>query len=392
MISSGNNPNIQRQQTEIAINTRLPGGAGILPLLPYDPQNPPDDDNDIQVIAPNNLDNSDYDFSKDDYINSPPVGGDASFECYNFYRQRFIQITRITATAASTAISSSFAAFSSSYSYPISFVLLNGGTSNQALVGTLTRVDDNNATLSVASVNDLAGGVMWIGDPLGETSALALKATGHSLFAANEDTNGVIPRWEKTNGFCEFGTDSGDFWDIATPLPINLIRGGLVFYFSLIVTQRDGAGTPDPVRLYAGIWDATTGRERFLESAVMDLDVSPVPTAAATTYIYKIIADLDNGTSIESDAITITDGPASLSSATYNRLTWQNATGILRFRIYRDDGATIQLIFTITNGGRLFSVGCFAPSFGVRGLAGLYPSGIRHMAAGAAQAGNSRHV
>lgn len=352
-ISSSNNSDIQRNQIEQMINTvpNQTGGAGVFPLLPYDPQNAPDEDTDIQVIAPNSLDNSDFDFSKDGYVNSPTVGGDPSFEAYNFYRNRFIQITDLVSTATSTAVSSAAGPFKAAFTYPMNFVLLNGGASNAALSGTLTRVDDNNATLSTAATNGLNPGVMWIGDALGETSAKSLKAAGHSLFAANEGTNTKIPRWDQTNGWCEFGTDTDDFWDIQCPLPINLVRGGLVFYFSLIMTQRSGTGKGDAVRLFCGIWDATAGRDRFLESGVFTVSGAAVPPpGGSTTYRYKIIADLDNGTSVESAVLTITTGPVALSGSTYNRLTWENATGILRFKIYRDDGVTVKRIFTITNG------------------------------------------
>jgi hypothetical protein len=345
---------LERQQIQIALNQKGRLIDGIPATLPFDPLETPDLDTTPQVIAPNYLDNSDFDYSKDGYLNAVPAGGDAAQECFNWYRQRFIKVTdAVISGAPSTNISSASGPFKASYTYPMDFVLLNGDSTGAAQVGTLTRVDDNNATLSVAAENNIAsGGVLWFGDALAESSANAIKASGHSLFAANEGTLDIIPRWDKTNGWLEAGSDTADRFDIATPLSLNFIRGGITYYFRCIVKKRSGTTDGDPIRLSVGIWDATTAEKRFIESSNMSLTVTPVGTAGSTTYSYVVIADRDDGTSFVSDVITITNGNAALSAANYNRLTWQNATGILRFRIYRDTGGVTKRVFTITNGGQ----------------------------------------
>ncbi len=353
-IASDKNSEIIEQQLRIAINTTT-GGVANIPLLPYDPSAPSDSADDIQYLATNEIDNSDFDFSKDDYVNNPTVGGDPAQDAYNFYRQRFIQVNDVSATAASPTINAVSAPFNAAYTYPMDFVLLNAATSGAAISGTLTRVSNTQATLSVNSDVNLTGATLWFGDALAETDAMNLKASGHSLFAANEGTNLVIPRWDRTNGWAELGSNSADTWDIATPLPLNLVRGGLRFFFRVIISLRSGAVTDDPVRMFAGIWDATAAQKRFLESTNFNLSVAPVPAAAATTYTYKIIADLDNGRTIASNSVTIATGPATLSTTTYNRLTWENATGLLRFRIYRETGGVVKRVFTITNGAHEFN-------------------------------------
>ena len=75
------------------------------------------------------------------------------------------------------------------------------------LVGTLTRVNDGQATLSIQSEKNIAAGEteLWFGELVTQTAAKALKATGHSLFAANEGTNDAIARWDKTAGQMEIG-------------------------------------------------------------------------------------------------------------------------------------------------------------------------------------------
>jgi len=357
MISSDRNSDLQRQQVEIAINQRIATLDRLRErgVLPYDPTNAPDDASTPQIVATQYLDNSDFDFSKDGYINNPTVGGDQAQECYNWYRQRFIKVIDLTTTATSTAVSSADGPFKAGYSYPMDFVLLNGKTTGEALIGTLTRVDDNNATLSVAAENTLAGAVLWFGTTLAENSTNALKASGHSTFAANEGANDIIPRWDKTNGWVEIASDTDDAFDLACPLPLNFVRGGITLYFRCIIALRSGATANQPVRLSIGIWDSTTAEKRFIESANLDLSVSPVGTTGATTYTYKIIADLDDGTTIESDEVTIANGNATLSASNYNRLVWDNAVGVLNFRIYRSVGGIVKRVFTITNGGHDFN-------------------------------------
>lgn len=358
MISSDRHPDLQRQQIEIAMNTRgtgLPVRNGQIPILPYDPNQPPDDPNTPQYTATNLIDNTDFDFSRDGYENDPPVGGDASHECYNWYRQRFIKVTDLATTATSTAVTSASGPFKAGYTYPMNFVLLNGQTSGEALVGTLTRVSDTAATLSIASDNTLTGAVMWFGTGLAETPTNALKGSSHSTFAANEGTNDIIPRWDKTNGWVEIGSDTEDAFDLACPLPINLVRPGVSYFFSAIFSQRAGTTSTDPFRLSVGIWDETAGQRRWLESDNMDLTVTPVGTTGATTYKYRIIADLDDGTMIMSDEVTIANGNATLSPTNYNRLVWEHATGILNFRIYREVGGVVKRVFTIRNGAHDFN-------------------------------------
>lgn len=354
------NNNIERQQLEIMINTRQAGT--INDALPYDPTAAPDDETTTQVVAQNLLDNSDFDFSKNGYINSG--AGDDDYECYNWYRQRFIKVTDIETSAASNAIAcSGSASFKAAYTYPMDFVLLNGAASGEAISGSLNRNGaDEDALLYTDSGmgtplnvdNSLGDAVLWFGTALAESDANALKSSSHSLYAANEGTLADIPIWERTNGWVHIGSDTADAYDIACPLPINFVRAGLTYYFKCIVALNSAVGDPSaitPVRLSAGVWDATTAEKRFIESSNMDLSAAVVGTTGATSYQYRIIADLDDGTEVASDLVTVANGNATLSSANYIRLTWENAVGILNFRIYRSVGGVVHRIFTIRNGG-----------------------------------------
>lgn len=351
---------LTQQRINAAVKAADIGGSQSS-VLPYDPANPPDSTSGSVNIAANLIDNTDFDFSKNGYTASG--AGDADYECYNFYRQLFIKLTDVVATSGSNAISSAAAKFASTYTYPMPFVLLGAGASNVALTGYLNRTANGTASLFTdagmgtplnASVT-LTGGVLWFGTLLAENSANALKATGHSLFAANEGTDTIIPRWDRTHGWGELGSTGAESYDIACPLPVNFVRAGVRYYFRILIGQRSGATATDAARVSFGIWDATTARSRFLESSNMTLSVGPVGSTGATTYAYRIIADLDDGTSLMSDVTTITNGNASLSGSNYNRLTWANSSGVLRLRIYRSVGGVIKRVFTITNGANDFN-------------------------------------
>jgi hypothetical protein len=356
--------NIEAQRLQIQINNLQGDGQSTdRTILPYDPSAPPDSDSTTIVLAQNFLDNSDFDYSKNGYIASG--SGDADYECYNFFRQRFIKSTDVVTTAASNVITSASNPFKAAYTYPMDFVLLNGGASGTALVGYIDRnTSDGSAKLYsdvglVTPLNvtpTLTAATLWFGETLSDAGGIqALKSVTHSLYAANEAVNLNIPRWDRTNGWVEIGSNASDKYDLATPLPINLIRAGVTFYVRCILSQRSGTSGSGPVRLSAGIWDATTGRQRFLESSNLDLSVTVVGTTEATGYTYLILADLDDGRTIVSDTVTVANGNATLSTANYNRLEWQNATGVIRFRIYRSTGGIVKKVFTITNGAHDFN-------------------------------------
>lgn len=360
------NSNLEIQQLQIAINSRASAdgstsvdGSGV---LPYDPANAPDDDTTTVILAQNSLDNSDFDYSKLDYTGAG--AGDDAYECYNFYRQRFIKVTDLATTAASNVVTSASNPFKSTYTYPVPFVLYNGGASGATLRGFINRNGaDGSAKLYTDAgmgtplnvTSTLANATIWFGTAIAENSTNAVKSSAHSTYAANEGTNSAIPDWDRTAGWIETGSNSADRFDVATPLPINLIRAGIDFYFRCIISQKSGTSGSSTVRISAGIWDATSGNEGWLEASNLSLSVSPVPSAGGTTYSYVVLAYLDDGRIVMSNTVTIATGPAALSQTTYNRLEWQNVTGVNKFEIYRQKGAAVARIFTITNGEHAYN-------------------------------------
>jgi len=310
----------------------------------------PDTTDELNQLGINYLDNSDFDFSKDAYINTSPAGGDIAHECFNFFRQRFIRITDAVLTDGSTALLSASNPFDASYSYPMDFFALRAGTDEIALVGTITRVSDAEATMSVSSEADITNGIVFFGDSYAESSATSLKDETHSLFTGVEDTDLNIARWDSDAGQAELGNG----YDIACTLPINLATRGLDLFFSCNVKLRDTV--TDTVILYAGLYDTTTGFTKFLEAANFDLEVSYTGTAGAKTYECIVVGTLNSGEKIVSDIVTVTGVADTLNADNYLQWSWEDAPRILDFALYRKDtstGITVR-VFTIYNGETRF--------------------------------------
>jgi hypothetical protein len=346
---------LQKQQLRLEIN-RQPGSV-VTPTISQLPTTAPDVETPNQGFIDNQIDNSDFSWSKDSYTNSTPAGGDIAQECYNFFRHRLIRITDLSTTNGSPTVNSATGPFKSAYTYPMSFIAYGtGGSAGETLTGTLTRVSDTQATLSTNALATLTDGVLWFGDTLTEAAATAIKASSHSLFAANEGTDLSIPRWDRVNGWVEIGSDDEERWSLDAPFAQNVIRPGLPMFAIAIVKLRDTvAAMSDGAKCFFGCWDATSARNRWIEGDNFDLSVTPVGTTGATSVSYKAIGILSDGSQIESDVVTITNSNATLSASNYNRLTWTNAPGILDFTLYRLMAGAYHRVFTITNGASDFN-------------------------------------
>lgn len=317
---------------------------------------PPDEDTTTLPSAVNYIDNSELDYSSDAYLNTVPSGGDDGFECYNFYRQRFIRVTDAVFVAASDVVTSASNPFLAAYSYPMYFFAIGAGTGEATLVGTLTRDNDGQATMSLDSEKNITDGELWFSDGIDLTTTNALKSTGHSAFAANEGANDSIARWDKTVGQAEIGSDAVENWDMSIPLPLNLATPGLPFFLSVNVRLRTGATQSTPVTLFAGIFNTTTGEEQFLEGENFSLSVTVEGTPGTTEYECVVVGTFSNGSQVISDVFTISTAPDTFDASNYLYWNWENAPNILDFALYRKDtssGITVR-VFTIYNGETAF--------------------------------------
>jgi hypothetical protein len=345
---------LEHQRLQVGLERKIEEVTGEGIIRDFPSLTPPDSGDILTQLGVNYIDNSDMDFSHDAYINASPAGGDIADECFGFYRLRFIRITDGVLVNASTTLESASAPFKSSYTYPMPFFALSAGTSEKALVGTLTRVDDDTATMSIASEADLTNAIVFFGESYAETSANALKSSGHSLYAV-ETANDSIARWDESAGQAEIGGDGVDNYDLVAPLPFNLATRGLDLFFSVNVKLRTGAVCDEPIKLYAGIYDTTSGNEKFLEADNFDLDVTYVGTAGTNEYDLIVIGHFNNGQEVASDVVTVSN-VGDLDADNYLDWNWDNAPRILDFSLYRRDTTSgdIVRVFTIFNGETRF--------------------------------------
>lgn len=376
------NENLYRNHVEILIEKARGRDVEDIPEHPNPFDDRPDDTPETAVIAPNEIDNSDFAWSKDNYLNNPTSGGDIDHECYGWFRQSFSRVTNgvVAASGASFTVPSGTPFKSGYFSETVNFVLLGGKADGSALVGTLTRVSDTEVTLSTASEVALTNAIMWFGDSVAESAAQALKSSSHSLFGANEGADSNIPRWDKTSGWAEIGSNGNKTYDIACPFGINIIRPGTTYYFRVITALRESAtANSNELTMCFGVWDETSGRDRFLEAENLNLTVTPVGTVGTTSYTYKVIAVMANGLMIASDEVTVIGADTlSAQDGDYNRLTWDNVKGILDFIIERKIGSNYVEVYRISNGnasyndygtGKNESIAGFTDTSGFRAIA-----------------------
>jgi len=347
--------NLEHQQLEIGLRRTI-GDRVTVVDSDFSTQTPPDNPETLSQMGINYIDNSDKDFSTDAYENDPAVGGDEAKECFNFYRQRFIRLTDAVLTASSTTLSSASAPFKSSYTYPMPFFALGAGTDEKALVGTITRVSDTSATMSVSAVFSVTDGIVFFGDAFAQSAATALKTSGHTSYAANEGANTSIARWDNAAGQTEIGGNGTDNFDIAAALPFNLATRGLDLFFSLNVKLRSGATADNQIVVYVGIYDTTSGNQKFLEADNFDLTVNYIGTAGATQYECVVVGTFSNGEQVISDVVTVSGAASVFDADNYLDWDWQNAPRILDFALYRRNtgtGETVR-VYTIYNGETRF--------------------------------------
>lgn len=203
----------------------------------------------------NLLRNGDYNYSLDAYDNFPMVGGDPGFEAKSWYRHKLWQTTCST-TATSATITSSGEFTTTRFGATNYAVIYGAGAAGETLVETLTRVDNNTATLGAAASVTIASAYIAFGEDLDQTAALAVHAIGYSTYAANEGIAGsTIPIWDKDGGQCWFGQGTGKTipgWGIDQPLTLNLGTAGQFVYVPFIMKLRR------PTECFVGIISAGT--------------------------------------------------------------------------------------------------------------------------------------
>lgn len=186
---------------------------------------------------------------------------------------------------------------------------------------------------------------------LSATTGTALKRNnsgGHSLWAANEGTDGDIPIWDEVNATFLLGGETVN-WDIACPLLSDVIFPGQTFYLSFEASLASGAALPSGLQFYGGFWDNTAGQQKWIEGSAFTPTISVQGTGGSRTLAYKVLAETDSGEQILSTEVSVTTAPSSLSPSGRVRLQFDGAPGFIKFTVYRKDGSNFYRVGTIKN-------------------------------------------
>lgn len=203
----------------------------------------------------------------------------------------------------------------------------------------------------------------WYRQPSADTelvanSTNALKASGHSTFAANEDVNGEIPRWKLPEGYIEMGGVSGSY-DLLYPLPNDLVYPGLVFYIQFEAMLRSGT-LPD-IQFFAEFWDNTAGQRKIIEGGAFTITGEIFGTPGTRSVEYKVLARTDSGEEALSNTLAFANAPNTFSQNNHPRINFRGAPGYIEFEIYRKEvsGSMFVLQYIVRNSieGTYFDVG-----------------------------------
>lgn len=189
------------------------------------------------------------------------------------------------------------------------------------------------------------------GDNLTLDAAHALKAVGHSLYAANEGANLYIPIWNRVDGWAAIGGVAGsDQYDVGNQLLSRLVQSGDTWF----VLFRCGALTndivPADVQAYFGLWEKRAASEGWAAGGPFTLQYeNKYPGAALTEY--RVLAKTDSGVSILSNVLSIANGPNVLAPATPIKLFYIAAanSGFIEFDIIRKRAGVYSFLYSIRN-------------------------------------------
>ncbi len=296
----------------------------------------------------NFLRDGDLSWSKDAYINSPPVGGDTAKEAAHFYTHKATRTnTDYSVTDASPNVSSATAAFSADDEG--NYFTLSGGSTVPAGTTVLTFTD---ATHIVLSNNVTTTGTGRTGtitkSKLVEDSAHALSSTGHTV---NNAGGTADPQWDKVNGTMQWGSAKS----IDCPLPRKMAQPSKQMYIGFVARKKTSSIViPAGLKLGIGFHDNTVGQRKYLTGGQFTLSAAVVGSPAGTTSRkYKIVATTDWGETYESNEVTLATAPndaSYITNSVYVRLDWTPVVGVTVYEIYRLTGAAYVLAGQIFNG------------------------------------------
>lgn len=181
----------------------------------------------------------------------------------------------------------------------------------------------------------------------------ALKASGHSLYAANEGATAALPDWDRVNGWVRIGASGATQYDIAAALLSRVVGPGQRWFVRMKLVALNAALVPADLQVYAGIWHKHAAGEGYIEGSAFNLSHVVKGTAGATSIDYRVLAKTDSGVQILSNVLNVPNANAALSTTNYVQLYFNPGPGFLEFEIYKLVGGVYYHIFTIRNSSDL---------------------------------------
>lgn len=181
------------------------------------------------------------------------------------------------------------------------------------------------------------------------SAANALKATGHSLFAANEGATPAIPRWDRVNGWIEIGASGATQYDLAIQLLSKVIGPGQRWFIRFRIAAINAAIVPANVQVYAGIWEKTGAGEGWITGGAFTLShvINGVPGAQSIDY--RVLAKTDSGVSILSSVLNVPNAPNVLSDTNYVKLFYGAGPGFIEFQVLKKVADVYTRVHTVRN-------------------------------------------
>jgi hypothetical protein len=181
-------------------------------------------------------------------------------------------------------------------------------------------------------------------------SAHALKAVGHSLYAANEGTTHALPDWDRQNGWIEIGATGATQYDVALYLLSRIVSPGQRWYVRVRVGALNAAVVPAGVQLFAGLWekrnDATEG---YIQGGPFNISYEIEGAHGATSIDYRVLAKTDSGVEILSNVLNVPDAPNALSPANYVKLFFNAGPGFIEYAIYKKVAGVFSHVYSVRN-------------------------------------------
>ena len=173
-----------------------------------------------------------------------------------------------------------------------------------------------------------------------------VRASGHSLYAANEAVNTYLPSWDRVNGRIDLGWDggAGSNYDIAIQLVQTWPHNSRKRYIRLAIATDTDVAVPTGVKLYAGLWIIRSGgTQEWATGNGFTLTTRKHYIPGSRQLEYMVVAKTDSGSSLESAVTSITDAPASYDADNYLEITYPAAAGFIEFFVYRKDVTSGQV-------------------------------------------------